>query len=59
MPEKLERCVRKVKAKGGVRNAWAVCKASIYGKKKKRKNPKKRTNALWKVIHKERMKKHA
>lgn len=25
MPAKLERCVRKVKAKGGAYNAWAVC----------------------------------
>lgn len=28
-PEKLHRCVRKVKAKGGVDNPWAVCNASI------------------------------
>lgn len=25
MPEKLERCVRKVRAKGKVRSPWAVC----------------------------------
>ena len=29
MPEKLDRCVADVKAKGGVDNAWAVCNASI------------------------------
>ena len=28
MPKKLERCVRRVKAKGGVKNPWAVCIAS-------------------------------
>ena len=28
-PEKLHRCVRKVKAKGGADNPWAVCNASI------------------------------
>ena len=28
-PEKLDRCVKKVKAKGGARNAWAVCNASL------------------------------
>ena len=28
MPEKLDRCVADVKAKGGVDNPWAVCKAS-------------------------------
>lgn len=33
MPKKLERCVRKVKAKGGVRDPWAVCMAAT-GKKK-------------------------
>lgn len=29
MPEKLDRCVADVKAKGGVDNPWAVCQASI------------------------------
>jgi len=33
MPAKEERCVRKVKAKGNVRNPWAVCKASLKKKK--------------------------
>ena len=28
-PEKLDRCVRKVKAKGDARNAYAVCNASL------------------------------
>ena len=35
MPAKLERCVRKVKAKGGVKNPWAVCVAATGIKKKK------------------------
>ena len=29
MPEKLDRCVADVKAKGGADNPWAVCNASI------------------------------
>jgi|TARA_Y100000296_G_scaffold75055_1_gene94287 hypothetical protein len=29
MPREFERCVRKVKAKGGVKNAYAVCRASM------------------------------
>lgn len=29
MPEPYDRCVRKVKAKGGVTNAYAVCRASM------------------------------
>ena len=33
---KMERCVRKVRARGGVRNVYAVCVASLKGKKKKR-----------------------
>lgn len=38
MPKKLERCVREVKKKdkSGKYNAYAVCKASIYKKKKKK-----------------------
>ena len=35
MPEKLERCVRKVRAKGNVKNPWAVCVKSTGIKKKK------------------------
>lgn len=30
-PAKLHRCVKKVKAKGGAKNPWAVCNASIKG----------------------------
>lgn len=37
MPKKLHDCVRKVKAKGGARNAWAVCQAAT-----KKKGGKKR-----------------
>jgi hypothetical protein len=29
MPEVFDRCVRKVKAKGKVSNAWAVCRGSL------------------------------
>jgi len=29
VPEKLDRCVDKVKAKGNVENPWAVCNASV------------------------------
>jgi hypothetical protein len=36
VPDKLDRCVADVKAKGGVENPWAVCKASI-GKETKEK----------------------
>jgi len=37
VPEKLDRCVADVKAKGGVDNPWAVCNASI-GKEVKENN---------------------
>lgn len=29
MPRQFDRCVKKVKAKGGVKNAYAICRASI------------------------------
>ena len=29
MPKAFDRCVQKVTAKGGVRNAYAVCRASM------------------------------
>ena len=35
MPEKLERCLRKVRRKGGVKSPYAVCVASTGIKKKK------------------------
>ena len=35
MPPKLERCVKKVKKKKGVKSAWAICTASLKKKKKK------------------------
>lgn len=40
MPAKLDRCVAKLKAKGRVRNAWAVCKSAL--KKTKASKGKKR-----------------
>ncbi len=39
MPEKLDRCVADLKAKGGADNPWAVCNASI-GKEKNNKEDK-------------------
>lgn len=35
---RMERCVRDVKKRGGVTNAYAVCYKSIMGKKKKKRN---------------------
>ena len=35
MPKRLERCVRKVRAKGGVKSPWAVCVAATGIKKRK------------------------
>jgi hypothetical protein len=34
--DEMERCVAHVKAKGGVKNPYAICHASIMGKKKKK-----------------------
>lgn len=36
MPKKLERCVKKVKKEKGEDSAWAICTASVMGKKKKK-----------------------
>ena len=36
--EKMKRCVKKVKAKGGKVNPYAVCRAAIYKKKKQKKS---------------------
>ena len=35
MPEKLERCVKKVKRQKGKKNAWAICSKSTGIKRKK------------------------
>ena len=35
MPARLERCVRKVKKKGGAKSPWGVCVKSTGIKKKK------------------------
>ena len=38
MPKKLDRCVRKVKKQKGLKNPYAVCKATMKkGKRKKQK----------------------
>ncbi len=37
MPAKFDRCVRKVKAKDDARNPYAVCRAALSKKKKKKK----------------------
>ena len=42
MPAKLDRCVRKVRARGGVKNPYAVCSASVGKKRGKRKKRRKR-----------------
>jgi len=34
--KKYKRCVKKVKKKGEVESPFAVCRKSVYGKKKKR-----------------------
>jgi len=39
VPQKLDDCVEKVKAKGGVDNPWAVCNASIGKETKEHHNP--------------------
>lgn len=36
LKEKVKRCVRKVKKKGGVKSPYAVCKASIMKKRMKK-----------------------
>jgi hypothetical protein len=48
LTKKMEDCVRQVKAKGGVKNPYAVCHASIMGKKKKKDSDANR-KALMKV----------
>ena len=42
MPAKLKRCVKRVRAKGGVRNAYAVCVAATGQKPYKSGHHKKR-----------------
>jgi len=40
MPARLDRCVRKLKGKKGIKSAWAICKASFAGTTKKRRKRK-------------------
>lgn len=40
MPKKLEDCVRKVKAKGGVKSPWGVCVKATGLKPHSGKRPK-------------------
>ena len=49
-PAKFERCVKDVRAKGGVGNAYAVCQASVMGKGKKR-NPASDAQAMYEAFH--------
>ena len=42
MPASFERCVKKVKAKGKVRNAYAVCRGSMGTDAQIKKRAKKR-----------------
>ena len=37
MPKNLERCVKKVKAKKGIKSAYGICKAALKRKKKRAK----------------------
>jgi hypothetical protein len=37
MPKKFDRCVKKVKAKGGAKNPYAVCSKVLKGKSKRKK----------------------
>jgi hypothetical protein len=37
MPEKLERCVKKVKRKKGSKSARAICQSSVMGKRRARR----------------------
>lgn len=46
-PAKLERCVRDVKKHGVVRNAWAVCKASLAGTTQHRKRRGRNPAGYW------------
>lgn len=42
MPEAFDRCVRKVRAKGGVKNPYAICRASMGTDAEIRKRQKSR-----------------
>lgn len=42
LTKKMERCVAHLKRKGGVKNVYAVCHASIMGKHKQSENKKNR-----------------
>ena len=54
MPEKLDRCVADVKAKGGADNPWAVCNASI-GKEDAKEENKKTKNEINEAIIREKI----
>lgn len=40
MPAKFERCVKKVRKQSTTKNPYAICNASIYGKRKSYAVPK-------------------
>ena len=42
MPAAYDRCVKKIKAKGKVRNAYAVCRASMGSDEEIRKRAKRK-----------------
>jgi len=54
VPEKLDRCVADVKAKGGADNPWAVCNASI-GKEDAKEENKKTKNEINEAIIREKI----
>ena len=43
--KKFDRCVTKVKRKGGAKNPYAICNASMGGKSKSKSKSKSRSNS--------------
>ena len=57
MPARLDRCVKKLQAqRRDKKSAWAICMASVMGKR--RKGKKKKPSPLLAVFKRERKKKH-
>ncbi len=55
MPEKLDRCVADLKAKGGADNPWAVCNASIGKESDVKEENKKTKNEINEAIIREKI----
>ena len=43
--KKFDRCVTKVKQKGGAKNPYAICNASMGGKSKSKSNDKRKSRS--------------